>query len=405
MATQVCNCLQGDASVQNVAVMPFTTLEGFETTLGMYLAEKLYASLFSCGTTFGLVDRHNLQRAFDEITMGSAGLVDLDAMLKVGKIVSADAIIVGTVTDVGEVLDVNARLVQTETSNVLAVSSQILPKDDAITALLRQGRRAVPGTSAPRLSKSGVPIVEDAPEDVAVLLSNMAFASAMSQEASGRLELEKIYSLIPEGIPSHLDKRYLVFKDLEREDEVYCLTRRGEVIVVSVDEVRDLGDVEALFRYHRAVNQLIQKVHPTYRMTNQRIYCSEGAGVYRRILAVRETVWFTAKAIEWQLRVPFVKVRDAELSLYSDNHNIESVDYYLGSRKITVPDKKHMRIAVGQDLSPGTSVRLSTNGVRVWYLQGSLRLVTDPSDERFMLGGEGEIEHSSGLEDLRLPWE
>ena len=80
------------------------------------------------------------------------GLIDPNTTKKIGQFLGIDALMIGTVTDMGGTLEVIGRLVHTETARILAVSSISFIKDGKIETLYRQGQAATGGQTAPVMS-------------------------------------------------------------------------------------------------------------------------------------------------------------------------------------------------------------------------------------------------------------
>ena len=123
-------------NTRRVAVMNFPLLTGEMTELGMYLSDKLTNSLFKYRDKFEVVERAKLETVFKEMKLGLTGLIDDKTAQTLGKIFGADAIVVGTITDLGEEIDVNLRVLGTERANVLAVASVMLDKNTAIERMI-----------------------------------------------------------------------------------------------------------------------------------------------------------------------------------------------------------------------------------------------------------------------------
>ena len=123
-------------NTRRVAVMNFPLLTGEMTELGMYLSDKLTNSLFTYRDKFEVVERAKLETVFKEMKLGLTGLIDDKTAQTLGKIFGADAIVVGTITDLGEEIDINLRVLGTERANVLAVASVMLDKNTAIERMI-----------------------------------------------------------------------------------------------------------------------------------------------------------------------------------------------------------------------------------------------------------------------------
>jgi hypothetical protein len=132
-----------------VAVPDIPTLDGRTTVLGRYVAEELVTALYQCGIS--PVERRLLDRAMSELQLGLTDPMSATAVKRFGRLVGAQAIVVGTLTDIGQSVKFNARIVAVETGQVIGAASGLLPRDEQTTAMLAQSvtpRRALPRTPA-----------------------------------------------------------------------------------------------------------------------------------------------------------------------------------------------------------------------------------------------------------------
>lgn len=134
---------------RRVAVMNFPLVTGEMTDLGIYLSDKLTNSLFQYRDKFEVVERTRLESVLKEIKLGFTGIIDDKAAQSIGKILGADAIVIGTITDLGSEIDINIRMLGTERANVIAVASAILEKSDVIVKLMANVRITEPGIEDP----------------------------------------------------------------------------------------------------------------------------------------------------------------------------------------------------------------------------------------------------------------
>lgn len=111
-----------------IAVVDFTDLEGRVSNLGRLLSEELISRLFLAGN-FRVVERLLLNKTIEEHKLQLQGLVEPRSAKELGKLLGADAIVCGTLADVGDSVRVNARLISTETGEVLSVAMLTLQKD------------------------------------------------------------------------------------------------------------------------------------------------------------------------------------------------------------------------------------------------------------------------------------
>ena len=118
-----------------IAVIEFSDLNGNITEFGKYLSEELITRLFLTDR-FEVVERNMLNKILEEHKLNMSGLVDEDTIKELGRILGVDAIASGSITDLGENVKVNARLISTETGAVFSVASVKIIKDQTVRMLL-----------------------------------------------------------------------------------------------------------------------------------------------------------------------------------------------------------------------------------------------------------------------------
>ena len=123
------------SNVQKIAIIEFADLEGNVTQLGRFIAEELITRIFTSGK-FEVIERNLLQKVLEEQQLGMTGYIDQETAISLGRILGVDAIITGSITDLGSNVKINARLISTETGSVFAVASVQVYKDSTIKLLL-----------------------------------------------------------------------------------------------------------------------------------------------------------------------------------------------------------------------------------------------------------------------------
>ncbi len=118
-----------------IAVVEFSDLSGGVTEFGQLLSEELITKLFATGK-YKVIERLLLNKAIAEHKLQLQGLIDPKSAKELGKILGVDAIVSGTIATLGNSLRVNARLISTETGEVLSVAAVTIVEDDAIKELL-----------------------------------------------------------------------------------------------------------------------------------------------------------------------------------------------------------------------------------------------------------------------------
>src|ERR1700754_261452 len=120
---------------RTIAVVEFADLRGMVTDFGRFLAEKLITRLYQT-KKFKVIERQLLNKIVTEQKLSLTGMIDQSTAQRLGKLLGVDAIASGTVTDLGKTIDVNARLINTQTGEIFAVASVEITKDDAVLKLM-----------------------------------------------------------------------------------------------------------------------------------------------------------------------------------------------------------------------------------------------------------------------------
>ena len=130
---------------KKIAIVEFVDLKGDVTAFGQFLAEELITKTFTVGAgRFEVVERSLLNKVVSEQKLSLTGVIDPDSARQVGKILGVDAIVTGSVTDLGNSVKVNARMIDTETAKVFAAASTDIPKVDMVTKLMQQKVSSAP---------------------------------------------------------------------------------------------------------------------------------------------------------------------------------------------------------------------------------------------------------------------
>ena len=118
-----------------VAVVNFVTLEGDESRLGELIAEKMTTYL-QRAEHYVLIERRHLKHILDENNIARSKLFDSETANRLGRLMGAQAVLTGTVTDVGSVIDVNARLIDCEKGLILSTASAVIAKDQSMAGII-----------------------------------------------------------------------------------------------------------------------------------------------------------------------------------------------------------------------------------------------------------------------------
>jgi curli biogenesis system outer membrane secretion channel CsgG len=120
---------------QRIAVLPFHELDGQATILGTYLAEELVTKLFQLGN-FKIVERQLLDKVMGELRIQRSGAIDPATAKEIGRIAAVDAIVTGSITELGSHVAVNCRLIDTTTGEVFGAAQTKVAKDEDVTKIM-----------------------------------------------------------------------------------------------------------------------------------------------------------------------------------------------------------------------------------------------------------------------------
>lgn len=108
--------------VVTVAVFPFVTDEKLaKKKVDVAVSELLTQELYRAGT-FRLVERSQLDTVLKEQKLGLSGAIDSETAIRVGKLLGAQQIVLGSVSKLGKSYQINARLVDAQTGEIIAPS-------------------------------------------------------------------------------------------------------------------------------------------------------------------------------------------------------------------------------------------------------------------------------------------
>jgi len=142
-----------------IAVVEFVDLKGRVTDLGRFLAEKLITRLYQT-RKFKVIERQLLNKIVNEQKLSLTGMIDQSTAQRLGKLLGVDAIASGTVTDLGKRLDINARLINTQTGEIFAVASVEITKDDSVLKLMGEGEVSNPNDANTQPEQKGTQKLE-----------------------------------------------------------------------------------------------------------------------------------------------------------------------------------------------------------------------------------------------------
>lgn len=125
-----------EAGHKKVTVLDFTDLQGNTSELGRYIAEQLTVDLVMAKPGFAILDRANLNKILAEHKLTASGLVDPENAKKLGQFAGVDALILGTMTPKMVDIDLTAKIITTDTAEIIGAAKGKLPRNDEVEVLL-----------------------------------------------------------------------------------------------------------------------------------------------------------------------------------------------------------------------------------------------------------------------------
>jgi TolB-like protein len=163
LAQQIASKIPGPDAIR-IAVLPFPNADDTCSVLSTYLADELVQSLSAvAGAPFVIIERMQLVAVINEMQIGAMGILNPETTQSIGRISGVKALIIGTITSIGDRVRVNARLVSTDTGGLMSAAAISIPRTSDVDSLLRQPIPGEGGTcgvhivSRPKVSPSQAP--------------------------------------------------------------------------------------------------------------------------------------------------------------------------------------------------------------------------------------------------------
>jgi len=130
---------------KKLAVLPFgeTSPEAQKEGMGK-LVSNMMTTAMGPMRTFIVLERLQVEKAIEELNFGQSGYLEDESAKKIGKLLGADFLIVGNVGAKGNAVEVDSRLVDIETGQVLATAGETVANPAAL--------RSAAGRMASRLT-------------------------------------------------------------------------------------------------------------------------------------------------------------------------------------------------------------------------------------------------------------
>jgi len=130
LALEISNAAGESLVDKKIAIIPFSYADAREgTTDGSIISERLTMKMINL-QKFEIIERSVLDKVMNELKLQSSGIMDAGSTKELGKVLGVDAIITGTLIErKGGKIEVNARLIKTETARAIGAAQIIIEKD------------------------------------------------------------------------------------------------------------------------------------------------------------------------------------------------------------------------------------------------------------------------------------
>jgi len=107
-----------------LAVLPFQSL-GMSNEMGeVNVVEQMMTTFYNLNR-FKLFERTQLEKILEEQKLGMTGVLDASTAAEIGKGIGVDAIVLGAVTRAGRNIQISARLIDTETAEIITAQDEL----------------------------------------------------------------------------------------------------------------------------------------------------------------------------------------------------------------------------------------------------------------------------------------
>ncbi|KAF0126207.1 MAG: curli production assembly/transport component CsgG [Elusimicrobia bacterium] len=123
---------EAGSSIENkkIAIIPFAHADGRSVSKdGSVISERLTIKMINM-RKFEIIERSVLTKVMDELKLQNTGAIDATSAKELGKVLGVEAIITGTLVETASGrIEVNARLIKTETAQAIGAAQVTVEKD------------------------------------------------------------------------------------------------------------------------------------------------------------------------------------------------------------------------------------------------------------------------------------
>lgn len=160
---------------KKITILDFSDLKGKTTELGRFLAEQLSVSMIEHRSGFSVMDRANINTILAEHKLTVQGLVDPANAKQLATFSGVDAIVLGSVTVLEQEVAVTAKIIATDTAEIVGASKARLPMGKELGQFLSDKPGAEPADkgSEPAAAPATAKVISAKHGDLSVAFESM----------------------------------------------------------------------------------------------------------------------------------------------------------------------------------------------------------------------------------------
>jgi hypothetical protein len=125
-----------------ITVADFVGPDRRVTGLGEHMADKLSVELYRSGRFAEILERKRLKQILVDHKQEISGYFDQSTVQQYGQLIGVGSMVIGKIEDLGEIIDVTARIVNVGTGTILGMADVRIRKNDSVNRLISRARTA-----------------------------------------------------------------------------------------------------------------------------------------------------------------------------------------------------------------------------------------------------------------------
>lgn len=110
-----------EKKVMRIAVLPFVNDDGKKSKLGVTVANTLQEFMFA-PEKYVLLERERVDSLIEEFSFNNSGYVENVSYEKLGNLLGADVVVLGTISHANSQIKINSRIVELQTGSILSIA-------------------------------------------------------------------------------------------------------------------------------------------------------------------------------------------------------------------------------------------------------------------------------------------